>query len=515
MTIGPSRNNLSLKNNLRGEKTLKKQLIAVCGIIIAGIAVFADKADNKIVDAAEKYIASKTDSKEIQQTLKDYKGPIGPVITTLKEKEQKEEKIKTEPRKMEEFKYPPFTTEEFKKKFPAACLFYYLPEDYSPDKTYGLLVYMHGGGNRTLARQAGFYVTKYELDKRLKEAKTPYIIVAPSYNNKPNGINRWITANGDDFIDDVIKESKHRFNIDPNRIAVSGFSMGGSGAWRQAQRLNDIACAGAVIAGGWNIMNFEPFKLIPIYFIAGQYDGFVDQMAKYGGKGPAGMIPPEKRVQRKRDKNDTVIYTDDKLTEIGAPHVLKWHLGGHTLLEEAAPAVEEFAVWLKDQKRNTNPKEVYALTPRGAFCHIKGTRETPHTYWISILEKTGKPLLYYGINSQKTHGQWRPIAGETPETYAKRVKRIVVPYGRVKGAWVDAVNKGDNTFDVKTKNVKKFAIWLNDKMVDFSKPVVVNVNGKKKIFKNLKPTLIAALRSYKRRHDWELIYPCELIIDVP
>ncbi len=495
-------------------------------IILAGTAlmfathkaVCAEAPDGKIIGLAKKYVAaSPEERKKLEPEINKYKGDIAPVIAALQKQEPNAWKVKTPAGKPVPFSKPGIKNADFDKKFPQSQLFFFTPENYDPSKPAGLLLYLHGGGPGVPPAAAGMYVGKYELDKRLNEAKANFIIVAPSFNNKGGGFSRWLKPKSDEFLDTAIEEAKYRYNIDPDRIAVGGFSMGGSGAWRHAQRLNDKACAGLAISGGWNVLKFEPFKNIPMFMIFGQYDGFVDQMKRYGGKGKAGMIPKEKRVPIKTDpKTNSILFTDQKLTEAGCDHVLKYHLGGHTLLDEAAPCVKEFWEWVQTKKRNPYPKEVFELTPRGAFCHIKGTNPTPHTAWVSILETSpGRVKTYRNVNRQKTGGQWRPLAGETPETYAKRVKTVIGCYGGVKNAaWVDAKNLGDNNFEVKTKNVKKFALWLAPQMVDFSKPVTVTVNGKKQEFKNLKPTLVDALRSYDRRKDWGLIYPCELVIDV-
>jgi hypothetical protein len=79
---------------------------------------------------------------------------------------------------------------------------------------------------------------------------------------------------------------------------------------------------------------------------------------------------------------------------------------------------------------------------------------------------------------------------------------------------VDARYTGDNVFEVKTENVTRFSLWLHPRMVDFSRPVVVLLNGVQKAYQ-VQPMLRDALRSYERRQDWGLIYHCELEIYCP
>lgn len=184
------------------------------------------------------------------------------------------------------------------------------------------------------------------------------------------------------------------------------------------------------------------------------------------------------------------------------------------MLNEAKAAMERFAIWLKTKKRDPYYPKVFALNPSGAFVHMKGLEPTPHKRWVTILEDTGGLAEYTWLSQKKTHGPWGPMKDETFDEFRKRYWFEIFKR-KHKGCWVDAEYKSDNQFDVKTKNVKKFALWLAPEMVDFKKPIKVRVNGREMTYDHLKPNLLDALRSYLRREDWGLIYPCELIIDVP
>ena len=85
----------------------------------------------------------------------------------------------------------------------------------------------------------------------------------------------------------------------------------------------------------------------------------------------------------------------------------------------------------------------------------------------------------------------------------------------IEGAVVEAANQGQNRFDVRMQNVKRFSIWLHPKMVDFSKPVTVSINGETVCERRVEPSLAAMMRSWDRRRDWGLLYHAELVVDVP
>ena len=72
---------------------------------------------------------------------------------------------------------------------------------------------------------------------------------------------------------------------------------------------------------------------------------------------------------------------------------------------------------------------------------------------------------------------------------------------------------GNNLFEITIKNVKDFSLWLHPQVVDFSKPITVNLNGNSPT-RTAKPTLLDALRSYQRRRDWGIVYHGELKITV-
>jgi hypothetical protein len=55
---------------------------------------------------------------------------------------------------------------------------------------------------------------------------------------------------------------------------------------------------------------------------------------------------------------------------------------------------------------------------------------------------------------------------------------MTAPYSTNQGV-VKVVNEGDNYFSIDTKDVNgDFSMLLNERMVDFSRPVTFNVNGK-------------------------------------
>ncbi len=92
----------------------------------------------------------------------------------------------------------------------------HLPADWSPDKTYPLLVFLHGSG---------------QDDRALETNPNPdgFIVVAP---NGRDVSNCFATREAQLDIRRAIEDVAANFNVDPRHVILSGFSMGGYGVYR-------------------------------------------------------------------------------------------------------------------------------------------------------------------------------------------------------------------------------------------------------------------------------------------
>lgn len=93
----------------------------------------------------------------------------------------------------------------------------YLPAGFSPQKSYDLMVALHGSG----VDEVGLVKT---LGQRL--TKNQAIIVGP----RGRGLSDWYIGNSEQDVTDVAQAVKETFQI--NHTILLGFSMGGYGAWR-------------------------------------------------------------------------------------------------------------------------------------------------------------------------------------------------------------------------------------------------------------------------------------------
>ena len=77
------------------------------------------------------------------------------------------------------------------------------------------------------------------------------------------------------------------------------------------------------------------------------------------------------------------------------------------------------------------------------------------------------------------------------------------------------VHRNGNTFDAVTRDVGAFTLLLSPGAIDFSKPVIVTVNGKQAVSGTVKKDVATLLRWSARDNDRTALYGAELKIAVP
>jgi predicted peptidase len=161
----------------------------------------------------------------------------------------------------------------------------YLPENYNSNSTsekWPLIMFLHGSGER------GTDIEKVKVHgppKLIAEGKSfPFIVLSPQCPDYQS----WDT----DVLDFLLTDICKNYNVDKNRIYVTGLSRGGTGTWDLAARFPNRFAAIAPICGRVDVPTAELYKGLSIWVFhgakdkvvpAGDSQKMVDAIKKTGG----------------------------------------------------------------------------------------------------------------------------------------------------------------------------------------------------------------------------------------
>ena len=377
-----------------------------------------------------------------------------------------------------------FSVRELRKKHPKELLYFDVPASYRRDVSSGLIVFMHGGGKTTSARAPRVYMDFADEDtpptKSLMGdlfAATGMIAVGPSALEADTS-RRWCVRDSDEYLADVIAECKNRFNIDPDRVFLMGHSMGGFGAYHHIQRQPDRFAAVVASSGSWSLAYWPVIQGTPFCIVHGVHDA-------------------RDHVRWHFTDIEYARWADKVLTQRKIDHVYLEHEGKHAI-GFAREKIAGFFQSAGEMRRDPYYPHIALASPAGfkaSYCY-----PVEHNRWLTLNKAVNGRLPYDAL---VVHG--------ADDFFTWRLEHRVIER---EGAAIEAVNRGDNTIAVTTRNVARFTVWLHPRMVDIAKPVVILVNGKQRFSGKVKPSLATALESYLRRSDWGLIYPIKVELTV-
>jgi predicted peptidase len=128
-----------------------------------------------------------------------------------------------------------------------------IPANYSPSTPVPLILALHFGVGSGDAAGAGGDVVKILIGPALAELGA--IIVAP---DSVRG--NWSTRENEEAVNALLDMVLDRYLIDKKKVAVTGFSMGGTGSWHFAEKFPERFSAAIPVAGrppasasGWRV----------------------------------------------------------------------------------------------------------------------------------------------------------------------------------------------------------------------------------------------------------------------
>jgi len=165
-----------------------------------------------------------------------------------------------------------------------------LPEGYEKQKKWPLVLFLHGAGERG-----------DDLDKVKTHGppmlvsqgkKFPFILVSPQCRENV----WWQSVELNALLDSIV----NTYNVDEDRVYVTGLSMGGFGSWSLAAYTPNRFAAIAPICGGGEAYKVERFRHVPVWAFHGAKDKgvpversqeMVDAMLKLKGDAKLTIYP--------------------------------------------------------------------------------------------------------------------------------------------------------------------------------------------------------------------------------
>lgn len=200
---------------------------------------------------------------------------------------------------------------------------YLVPAGYDAAQEYPLIVFLHGSGERgtnNTAQLGNNANGALQLVSAANQAITRCFMLAPQAS-----VTEGWNANTLNQVVRAITRLEADYPIDPNRIYVTGLSMGGGGTWEILTRYPFLFAA-AVPMNGWGAGSYEKIVGIPVWNFHASNDGAV------------GVAGSDNAVAALRQAGGHAIYT-------------RYATGGH-FIWSTAYSNPYLRPWMLAQRRN-------------------------------------------------------------------------------------------------------------------------------------------------------------------
>jgi predicted peptidase len=142
-----------------------------------------------------------------------------------------------------------------------------LPRGYNGREARPLILALHPGGQRFPGYGASF--VQQIVAPGLSSLGA--IIVAPDVPTRS-----WTDEIADRAVLALVKSVMSEYKVDPARVMVVGFSLGGRGAWFHSSRHTDVFKAAIVMAGSTGDEPIDKLATVPTYVIHSRDDEVVE-----------------------------------------------------------------------------------------------------------------------------------------------------------------------------------------------------------------------------------------------
>jgi pimeloyl-ACP methyl ester carboxylesterase len=341
-----------------------------------------------------------------------------------------------------------------------------LPPEYHPGRAYPVLVALHHGketAKDTIERWGA------------QAARHGYVLAAPNWD--PGQVGTYLyTAEEHAAVLDTLRDLGRHFNVDEDRVFLTGHGEGGNMAWDVGLSHPDLF-AGVVPMNGQPRYHARAYwtnaLALPFYVVWGE---------RMGGPVPV----PDKHTNGNLVNFE--VFKDHWITG-GFPALGVQYKGrGLEWFPAEVPAIFE---WMA-QKRRQNP-------PKVGFKDRVSSDPDPGEY--AAAQRTMRP----GDN----HFYWLSVDGNT------RLNEALAWNPNGKFATVSGKIANDNKIGVFADGVKQVTVWLGRGTIDFEKPVALSVNyspwGNPQ---KVKPSMAVLLEDFYQRGDRQRLYVAQIRIEL-
>ncbi len=335
-----------------------------------------------------------------------------------------------------------------------------VPQDYDPQKTYPLVLEVHGtyGSGEKLAQ---------DRMPLLQISKTPTFFVLPS--SKESAVGWRFTEEERRIQLTALFQVIRQFPIDWNRIYLTGGSRGGHATWELGLFYTDYFAAAYPVCGGpraKSLRYLENLKNLPLKDVQGALD---DPLL----------------VENLR-------YADQKLQQLKAPWIYHEEPDqGHAVVWSYLDTLSFFV----EKQRNPHPKEV--------FCSLEEI-EHGERFWIRVLQldpKIKTPKQISVPHFQKMNET------ERRRSYIQALEKY--------RAWIRGTIEENNSLQLQYQGVQEIEIRWDPILLNPEKSVTIRAN-KKELWKgSLSWNPRFCLKEYKRFRDSHRLYWGNLKLKLP
>ncbi len=151
----------------------------------------------------------------------------------------------------------------------------FIPRDYDPNKSYPLILTLHGGGESGTNNQTQLTNIVPNLFNSDNKEAFESIVVAPqspgAWGNGGYGAENDMSK----ALVGLIEKVEEKYSVDKSRVYAIGLSNGGYGVWDLLIRHNDMFAAGIPICGGADTSKAAILTDTPIYAFHGSDDQII------------------------------------------------------------------------------------------------------------------------------------------------------------------------------------------------------------------------------------------------